>query len=198
LFRFYDVDGGALRIDGQDLRDVTQASVHAQVGVVPQDTVLFNDTIFYNIAYGRPEAARSEIVEAAKAAKIHDFISSLPDGYDTSVGERGLKLSGGEKQRVGIARTLLKNPPILLLDEATSALDTETEAEIQSELNAMGEGRTVLTIAHRLSTIAHADQIVVLESGVIAEEGTHDELLKRGGRYASLWHRQAAEKDRAA
>ena len=198
LFRFYDVDGGALRIDGQDLRDVTQASVHAQVGVVPQDTVLFNDTIFYNIAYGRPEAARSEIVEAAKAAKIHDFISSLPDGYDTSVGERGLKLSGGEKQRVGIARTLLKNPPILLLDEATSALDTETEAEIQSELKAMGEGRTVLTIAHRLSTIAHADQIVVLESGVIAEEGTHDELLKRGGRYASLWHRQAAEKDRAA
>jgi len=198
LFRFYDVDGGALRIDGQDLRDVTQASVHAQVGVVPQDTVLFNDTIFYNIAYGRPEAARSEIVEAAKAAKIHDFISSLPDGYDTSVGERGLKLSGGEKQRVGIARTLLKNPPILLLDEATSALDTETEAEIQSELKAMGEGRTVLTIAHRLSTIAHADQIVVLESGVIAEEGTHDELLKRGGRYASLWYRQAAEKDRAA
>ena len=166
--------------------------------MVPQDTVLFNDTIFYNIAYGRPEAARAEIVEAAKAAKIHDFISSLPDGYDTSVGERGLKLSGGEKQRVGIARTLLKNPPILLLDEATSALDTETEAEIQSELKAMGEGRTVLTIAHRLSTIAHADQIVVLESGVIVEEGTHDELLEREGRYASLWYRQAAEEDRAA
>ncbi|MBT8412978.1 MAG: ABC transporter ATP-binding protein/permease [Boseongicola sp.] len=198
LFRFYDVDGGALRIDGQDLRDVTQDSLHAQVGVVPQDTVLFNDSVFYNIAYGRPEATRKEIIEAAKAAKIHDFISSLPEGYDTAVGERGLKLSGGEKQRVGIARTLLKNPPILLLDEATSALDTETEAEIQHELKAMGEGRTVLTIAHRLSTIAHADQIVVLENGVIAEEGTHDELLAREGRYAALWNRQAAEEDRAA
>jgi len=193
LFRFYDVGGGALTIDDQDLRDVTQESLHNAIGVVPQDTVLFNDTIFYNIAYGRHDASRDEIIEAAKAAKIHDFITSLPDGYDTTVGERGLKLSGGEKQRVGIARTLLKNPPILLLDEATSALDTETEAEIQSELQAMGEGRTVITIAHRLSTIAHADRIVVLEAGEVVEEGTHDALLARDGRYASLWNRQMAE-----
>ncbi len=192
LFRFYDVGGGALEIDGQDVRDVTQESIHAEIGVVPQDTVLFNDTIFYNIAYGRPEASRDEVLDAARAAKIHDFISALPDGYETTVGERGLKLSGGEKQRVGIARTLLKNPKILLLDEATSALDTETEVEIQAELRAMGEGRTVLTIAHRLSTIADADRIVVLENGVIVEEGTHDALLEKNGRYASLWYRQAA------
>ena len=198
LFRFYDVNDGALIIDGQDVRDVTQDSLHSQIGVVPQDTVLFNDTILYNIAYGRPEATREEIEEAARAAKIHDFIESLEDGYQTTVGERGLKLSGGEKQRVGIARTLLKNPPILLLDEATSALDTETEAEIQHELQSMGEGRTVLTIAHRLSTIAHSDRIVVLEKGVIVEEGTHDDLLSRDGRYATLWHRQAAEDDWAA
>ena len=197
LFRFYDTSDGSLRIDGQDIRDVTQKSLHAAIGVVPQDTVLFNDTIYYNIAYGRPEASHAEIIEAAKAAKIHDFISGLPDGYDTSVGERGLKLSGGEKQRVGVARTILKNPPILLLDEATSALDTETESEIQHELQAMGEGRTVITIAHRLSTIAHADRIVVLESGEIVEEGAHDALLARNGRYASLWHRQAAEDDAA-
>ena len=176
---------------------MTQKSLHAAIGVVPQDTVLFNDTIYYNIAYGRPEASRAEIVEAARAAKIHDFISGLPDGYDTTVGERGLKLSGGEKQRVGIARTILKNPPILLLDEATSALDTETESKIQQELQAMGEGRTVITIAHRLSTIAHADRIVVLENGQIVEEGDHDALLARNGRYASLWHRQAAEDDAA-
>ncbi|WP_413719720.1 ABCB family ABC transporter ATP-binding protein/permease [Silicimonas sp. MF1-12-2] len=192
LFRFYDVTGGALRIDGQDVRDVTQESLHEAIGVVPQDTVLFNDTIYYNIAYGRPEASREEIVEAARAAKINDFIESLPEGYDTAVGERGLKLSGGEKQRVGIARTLLKNPPILLLDEATSALDTETEVEIQGELKAMGEGRTVITIAHRLSTIADADRIVVLEKGEIVEEGNHDSLLAKGGRYASLWQRQAS------
>ncbi len=193
LFRFYDVNDGALLIDGQDVRDVTQDSLHAQIGVVPQDTVLFNDTVHYNIAYGRPGASEDEIIAAAKAAKIHDFISSLPDGYQTTVGERGLKLSGGEKQRVGIARTLLKNPPILLLDEATSALDTETEMEIQAELKAMGEGRTVITIAHRLSTIADADRIVVLEDGVIVEEGRHDDLLEREGRYAHLWNRQSEE-----
>ena len=195
LFRFYDVTGGALRIDGQDVRDVTQESLHTEIGVVPQDTVLFNDTIYYNIAYGRPEATREEVIEAAKAASIHEFISSLPEGYDTQVGERGLKLSGGEKQRVGIARTLLKNPPILLLDEATSALDTETEVEIQGELAAMGKGRTVITIAHRLSTIADADRIVVLEKGRIVEEGTHEDLLSRGGRYYSLWQRQASGED---
>lgn len=193
LFRFYDVGSGSLTIDGQDVRDVTQESLHAQVGVVPQDTVLFNDTIHYNIAYGRPGASEAEIREAARAAKIHDFIMSLPDGYETTVGERGLKLSGGEKQRVGIARTLLKNPPILLLDEATSALDTETEMEIQAELKAMGKGRTVVTIAHRLSTIADADRIVVLEDGLIVEDGTHDDLLAREGRYATLWNRQETE-----
>jgi len=195
LFRFYDVGGGALLIDDQDVRDVTQTSLHALIGVVPQDTVLFNDTVHYNIAYGRPTAGEDEIIAAAKSAKIHDFIQSLPDGYQTTVGERGLKLSGGEKQRVGIARTLLKNPPILLLDEATSALDTETEMEIQAELKAMGEGRTVITIAHRLSTIADADRIVVLEDGVIVEEGRHDDLLAADGRYAHLWNRQSEEEE---
>lgn len=193
LFRFYDVTGGALKIDGQDVRDVTQDSLHHKIGVVPQDTVLFNDTIHYNIAYGRPEASRQELIEAARAAKIHDFIMSLPEGYETKVGERGLKLSGGEKQRVGIARTLLKNPPILLLDEATSALDTQTERDIQESLAAMGKGRTVITIAHRLSTIADADQIVVLEAGQITEQGRHEELLAKGGRYAAMWARQSAE-----
>ncbi|MBI1416629.1 MAG: ATP-binding cassette domain-containing protein [Limimaricola sp.] len=198
LFRFYDVTGGAVRIDGQDLRDVTQDSLHAQIGVVPQDTVLFNDTIHYNIAYGRPDATEAEIVAAARAAKIHDFIMSLPQGYQTQVGERGLKLSGGEKQRVGIARTLLKDPPILLLDEATSALDTQTEMQIQAELKAMGRGRTVLVIAHRLSTIADADRIVVLEAGRLVEEGTHDQLLHHEGRYAQLWNRQLMEEEEAA
>ncbi len=195
LFRFYDVTGGSLRIDGQDVRDITQDSLHAQIGVVPQDTVLFNDTVHYNIAYGRPEASRQELIEAAKAAKIHDFIMSLPDGYETRVGERGLKLSGGEKQRVGIARTLLKNPPILLLDEATSALDTQTERDIQDSLKAMGEGRTVISIAHRLSTIADSDRIVVLEQGVIVEEGRHEALLAQGGRYAAMWARQSSDED---
>ncbi|HHS94399.1 MAG TPA: ATP-binding cassette domain-containing protein, partial [Rhodobacterales bacterium] len=159
---------------------------------------LFNDTIRYNIAYGREGASFAEIEAAAKAARIHDFIVSLPDGYDTTVGERGLKLSGGEKQRVGIARTLLKNPPILLLDEATSALDSETERDIQVSLKAMGKGRSVITIAHRLSTIVDADRIVVLENGVVTEEGTHDALLDRGGKYAAMWARQASEEDDAA
>ncbi len=195
LFRFYDITGGAIRIDGQDVRDVTQASLHAQIGVVPQDTVLFNDTVRYNIAYGRDGASQAEIEAAARAAKIHDFIVSLPEGYETKVGERGLKLSGGEKQRVGIARTLLKNPPILILDEATSALDTQTERDIQDSLREMGQGRTVITIAHRLSTIADADQIVVLEAGVIVERGTHDELLANGGRYSAMWARQSAEEE---
>jgi ATP-binding cassette subfamily B protein len=193
LFRFYDVTGGAIRIDGQDLREVTQASIHAQVGVVPQDTVLFNDTILYNIAYGRDGATPAEIEAAARAARIHDFIMSLPEGYQTRVGERGLKLSGGEKQRVGIARTLLKNPPILLLDEATSALDTQTERDIQDSLREMGQGRTVIVIAHRLSTIADADRIVVLEAGRVIEEGTHDALIAADGRYAAMWAAQSAE-----
>ncbi|MDP2575205.1 ABC transporter ATP-binding protein/permease [Vibrio penaeicida] len=193
LFRFYDVSGGTILIDGQDIRDVTQESLHNAIGVVPQDTVLFNDTIQYNIAYGRPNASQNEIVEAAKAAKIHHFIEQLPDGYQTQVGERGLKLSGGEKQRVGIARTLLKNPPILLLDEATSALDTETEREIQESLKLMSKGRTVITIAHRLSTIVDADTIVVLSQGKVLEQGTHQALLDLKGQYAQMWQSQLKE-----
>lgn len=193
LFRFYDVGKGALRIDGQDIRDVTQDSLHAAIGVVPQDTVLFNDTIRYNIGYGRGNATQAEIETAAKAAQIHEFIEGLPDGYDTAVGERGLKLSGGEKQRVGIARTLLKDPPILLLDEATSALDSETEQDIKEALMQAGRGRTVVTIAHRLSTIAEADRIVVLEQGEVIEQGTHEVLLANEGRYAQLWLRQQSD-----
>ena len=197
LFRFYDVTGGGIEIDGQDLRDVTQESLRAQIGVVPQDTVLFNDTIGYNIAYGRPDATEAEVRAAARAARIDTFIESLPDGYETTVGERGLKLSGGEKQRVGIARTILKNPPILLLDEATSALDSQTEQGIQASLSSMGQGRTVITIAHRLSTVVDADLIVVLENGEVRERGTHAELLAREGRYAAMWHRQAADAEEA-
>ena len=193
LFRFYDATDGAVCIDDQDIRDITQESLHQAVGVVPQDTVLFNDTIFYNIAYGREGATHSEVIKAAKDAQIHDFIMSLPDSYDSLVGERGLKLSGGEKQRVGIARTLLKDPPILLLDEATSALDSETESEIQDALERAGEGRTVIIIAHRLSTVLKADKIVVLENGLVVEMGTHAELLKRRGRYSDLWSLQRSE-----
>jgi len=195
LFRFYDIQSGAIMIDGQDVRSVTQTSLHQAIGVVPQDTVLFNDTVLYNIAYGRAGATRAEIEAAAKAAKIHDFVTSLPQGYDTTVGERGLKLSGGEKQRVGIARTLLKNPPILILDEATSALDTQTERSIQDSLREMGQGRSVITIAHRLSTIADADLIIVLEAGEIIEQGSHDALIARQGKYAQMWERQSAEEE---
>ena len=195
LFRFYDVNAGGITIDGQDIRDITQASLHNALGIVPQDTVLFNHSIGYNIAYGREGATRDDIILAAKAAKIHDFVQSLPDGYETTVGERGLKLSGGEKQRVGIARTLLKNPPILLLDEATSALDSETERGIQESLKTMGQGRSVITIAHRLSTIVDADRIVVLENGHLVEQGTHEELLDLGARYYSMWNRQLADEE---
>jgi ATP-binding cassette, subfamily B, heavy metal transporter len=190
LFRFYEVGGGRISIDGQDIRDVTQHSLRMAIGVVPQDTVLFNDTIRYNIRYGRWEASDAEVEEAARLARIDDFIRRSPKGYDTEVGERGLKLSGGEKQRVAIARTILKAPPILLLDEATSALDSHTEREIQDALERVSENRTTLVIAHRLSTIVGADEIIVLDDGVIVERGTHHQLLAQGGLYASMWNRQ--------
>jgi ATP-binding cassette, subfamily B, heavy metal transporter len=195
MYRFYDVTGGRITIDGQDIRDVTQASLRAAIGIVPQDTVLFNETIGYNIAYGREGATAEEIADAARGAAIAGFIQSLPQGFDTRVGERGLKLSGGEKQRVAIARTLVKNPPILILDEATSALDSRTEADIQATLEAIEQGRTTIVIAHRLSTVVHADQIVVLEAGRVVERGTHPELLRAGCVYAEMWARQAQERE---
>ncbi|MBV9538113.1 MAG: ABC transporter ATP-binding protein/permease, partial [Acidisphaera sp.] len=197
LFRFYDASGGSVRVDGHDVRDVTQDSLRAAIGVVPQDTVLFNDTIRYNIGYGRPGASQAEIEDAARLAQVHDFVARLPAGYDTVVGERGLKLSGGEKQRVAIARTILKDPRILILDEATSALDTHTEQDIQTALRNVARHRTTLTIAHRLSTVVDADEIVVLDDGRVIERGTHAALLARGGRYASMWSRQAAEQELA-
>lgn len=195
LFRFYDPTGGCIRIDGKDIRGVTQASLRAAIGIVPQDTVLFNDTIRYNIAYGRPGASEAEIVHAASLAQVHDFVMQLPEGYATRVGERGLKLSGGEKQRVAIARTLLKDPRILVLDEATSALDTGTERQITAALRGLERGRTTLMIAHRLSTVVHADEILVLAAGRVVERGTHASLLKAGGRYAKMWAEQAPERD---
>ncbi len=195
LYRFYDVTGGRITIDGQDLRDVTQGSLRASIGIVPQDTVLFNDTIGYNIGYGREGSDQAQIEEAARGASIHGFIASLPEQYEAKVGERGLKLSGGEKQRVAIARTLLKNPPILILDEATSALDSRTEAEIQATLDRISEKRTTIIIAHRLSTIVDADEIIVLDAGRVAEQGTHAQLLRKGGLYAEMWARQQAERE---
>jgi ABC-type transport system involved in Fe-S cluster assembly fused permease/ATPase subunit len=197
LFRFYDVNAGAITIDGQDVRAVTQESLRAAIGIVPQDTVLFNDTIEYNIAYGKPGASKQDIVAAARAASIHDFIESLPDGYATMVGERGLKLSGGEKQRVAIARTLLKDPAILIFDEATSALDSKAEQAIQAQLKEIAKNRTTLVIAHRLSTVADAQQILVLDHGRIVERGTHQSLLAARGQYAQMWERQQARQDEA-
>ncbi len=190
LFRFYDVSGGRITIDGQDVRDLTQVSLRAAIGMVPQDTVLFNDTVFYNIAYGRPGASPAEIEGAARTAQIHDFIMALPDGYQATVGERGLKLSGGEKQRVAIARTVLKAPAILIFDEATSALDSRTEQDIVKALKTVSKDRTTVTVAHRLSTVVDADEILVLEAGRIVERGSHPDLLKMNGRYADMWARQ--------
>jgi ATP-binding cassette subfamily B protein len=193
LFRFYDIQQGRITIAGQEIRDVTQASVRQAIGIVPQDTVLFNDTVAYNIAYGRPGASQADIEEAARAARIHDFIASTPKGYATMVGERGLKLSGGEKQRVAIARTLLKNPPVLIFDEATSALDSANERAIQAELQGVAQNKTTLLIAHRLSTVVDAHQILVMDAGQIVERGTHSELLALGGRYASMWSLQQSD-----
>ena len=197
LFRFYDPQGGRVLIDGQDIAHVTQGSLRDAIGIVPQDTVLFNDTIGYTIAYGRADTTPEAVEAAARGAAIADFVERLPDGYDTEVGERGLKLSGGEKQRVAIARTLVKNPPVLLLDEATSALDSRTEDAIQATLAAIAATRTTLIIAHRLSTVTHADAILVLDDGRVAEKGRHDELIAAGGLYAEMWARQAAERDPA-
>jgi ATP-binding cassette subfamily B protein len=193
LFRFYDVTGGAIRINGYDLRTLKQSSLRAAIGIVPQDTVLFNDSIFYNIKYGRPDASREEVFAAARAAQLHDFIESLPQKYETRVGERGLKLSGGEKQRVAIARTLLKNPPILIFDEATSALDSATERAIQGQLELAAIGRTTLIIAHRLSTVMNADEILVMQAGHVIERGTHTALLDADGAYARMWTLQQQE-----
>ncbi|MEP1029426.1 MAG: ABC transporter ATP-binding protein/permease, partial [Alphaproteobacteria bacterium] len=190
LFRFYDVSGGRITIDGQDVRDLTQVSLRAAIGMVPQDTVLFNDTVFYNIAYGRPGASPAEVEGAARTAQIHDFIMALPDGYQSTVGERGLKLSGGEKQRVAIARTVLKAPAILIFDEATSALDSRTEQDIVKALKTVSKDRTTVTVAHRLSTVVDADEILVLEAGRIVERGSHPDLLAMNGRYADMWARQ--------
>ncbi|MGQ5522083.1 ABCB family ABC transporter ATP-binding protein/permease [Chitinimonas sp. PSY-7] len=198
LFRFYDVNSGAIRINGQDVRQLTQSSLRAHIGIVPQDTVLFNDSIYYNIAYGRPDATRAEIVEAARSAHILSFIEQLPDGWETTVGERGLKLSGGEKQRVAIARTILKNPPILIFDEATSALDSKTEKAIQVELSAISANRTTLIIAHRLSTVVEADEILVLEQGRVVERGGHRSLLAQNGVYARMWALQQSELEQEA
>jgi ATP-binding cassette subfamily B protein len=193
LYRFYDVTAGSIVVNGVGLKQVQQVTLRAAIGIVPQDTVLFNDTIYYNIQYGRPEAGREEVLEAARAAHIHDFIVSLPEGYEARVGERGLKLSGGEKQRVAIARAILKNPRILIFDEATSALDSKSEKAIQTELDRIARGHTTLAIAHRLSTIMDADQILVLDQGRIVERGTHGELLARGGAYAQMWALQQQE-----
>jgi ATP-binding cassette subfamily B protein len=195
LFRFYDVTGGCVMLDGHDIRDVTQESLRAAIGVVPQDTVLFNDTIRYNIAYGRPGATQDAIEHAARLAQVHDFVMRLPEGYATRVGERGLKLSGGEKQRVAIARTILKDPRVLILDEATSALDTGTEQEIQSALRAAARHRTTITIAHRLSTVVDADEILVLDQGQVVERGTHAQLLLHDGVYARMWAMQAEQQE---
>jgi ATP-binding cassette subfamily B protein len=197
LFRFYDPTGGRITIDGQDIAAVTQASLRRAIGIVPQDTVLFNDTIGYNIGYGSDGATQEQIEEAARGAAIHDFIASLPETYQAKVGERGLKLSGGEKQRIAIARTLLKDPPILILDEATSALDSRTEAAIQETLSGVAARRTSIVIAHRLSTVVDADQILVLDQGRLVERGTHGQLLRKGGLYAEMWERQQSEAEEA-